>query len=473
MKSTDIKKSMNLLKTVTIVVFILASFQHASAQNLKAIAFGDTQEMARESALSDLSSRISVLVTSTEQFSESEISGEYTNSFTKSVLTKSELPLLGVEFAYQKSSTGIECTATMTSTNSKRLYETQIGRLVSDIKQQVERTPISEQSIDRLMALKNALEQLRKLEIAGSYFGISSVEVLPVTLSAISEAISARAEAVNTWDDLLSIFKNQFSNSGEIVMVSPPIYEGNPEITSFAKTLRDRISTVIQSTDSPNKAAQFLKGTYRLTGDQLEFVLRLTDKENNSLDGFVYKLNPDLYDDYSWKPESNSLDQLIEDGVVVSSDLTIQLSTNKGKSDLLFTEGETVELLVKSNQSVYVYFVGHNTSTANKFSYLLPLGYGETKRDMVLFINADDVNKWVSLGEFEVVPPFGVERLQAFASTEDLVDSLPEYYWNEEGYPEIGKDPNAALVQTRGLLKKKESKAANAETSINFTTLDN
>ena len=52
-------------------------------------------------------------------------------------------------------------------------------------------------------------------------------------------------------------------------------------------------------------------------------------------------------------------------------------------------------------------------------------------RRFVQFVNADGVNRWISLGEFEIYPPLGLEHLQVIASKEDLVWRLPMYRSNE------------------------------------------
>jgi hypothetical protein len=225
---------------------------------------------------------------------------------------------------------------------------------------------------------------------------------------------------------------------------------------------------------NPNGANQLLKGTYRALedSDRLELTVSLVNMNYESIAGITLVLNERVFSNYSWKPTSVGLDQLIEDGVVLSSDLRVQLNTNMGSNDLLFEEGDNLNLLVKSNQPTYLYMVVHNQSADGTFSYLIPFGDGESKRDMIMYMNADDVNRWISLGEYEVAPPFGVERIQAYASEEDPIDVLPEFYWNEDGYPEVGTNPNEVVAKTRGLIRKKKDKKETTEASLIITTME-
>src|SRR5690606_25905350 len=147
-----------------------------------------------------------------------------------------------------------------------------------------------------------------------------------------------------------------------------------------------------------------------------------------------------------FKPKTSDLESLMKQGIVVGSDLRVELNTSVGKRNLLLRDGTSVKMMVKMNRSGYVYIVGNTFSGDDKFSYLIPFGEGSAKRDYVLFINADDANSWIEIGEFEVSEPYGTEIIQAYASNTDLVDALPEFYLDDNGYSIIGKDPEKALV---------------------------
>ena len=97
------------------------------------------------------------------------------------------------------------------------------------------------------------------------------------------------------------------------------------------------------------------------------------------------------------------------------------------------------------------------------------------KRKFIYYVAADDVNKWVSLGEFEAASPFGVESIQLIASEKDLIDKLPHHqYDHETEYHVIATniEEGVSLTRsTRGLKKKENTQVAeSAETVLMFTT---
>ena len=83
-------------------------------------------------------------------------------------------------------------------------------------------------------------------------------------------------------------------------------------------------------------------------------------------------------------------------------------------------------------------------------------------RRFVQFVNSNDINCWISLGEFEIYPPLGLEHLQVIASKEDLVWRLAKYRFDEKlEFYLAGKDPKDGLVKTqvaKGPNKKKLQK---------------
>ncbi|MCD8552531.1 hypothetical protein [Seleniivibrio sp.] len=89
------------------------------------------------------------------------------------------------------------------------------------------------------------------------------------------------------------------------------------------------------------------------------------------------------------------------------------------------------------------------------------------------FINADDANKWVSLGEFTVTKPFGVESIQIVASSKDPMSLIPYSRKDPEtGLYVVNTDPAKAVSTMRALINtgiKKEQENI-AEAVLTFTT---
>jgi len=156
-------------------------------------------------------------------------------------------------------------------------------------------------------------------------------------------------------------------------------------------------------------------------------------------------------------------------------DFRVSVRSNKGSQDLMFQEGDSLEIYVKLNKPGYFYIVGHTFAGEEPFSYLLDLQEeADPPRRFVQFVNADDVNRWISLGEFEIYPPLGLEHLQVIASKEDLVQRLPEYHFDagSEFYL-VGKDPTDGLAKTRAAKrpKKKSPENYSAEALLTYTSV--
>ena len=95
-------------------------------------------------------------------------------------------------------------------------------------------------------------------------------------------------------------------------------------------------------------------------------------------------------------------------------------------------------------------------------------------RRFVQFVNSNDINCWISLGEFETYPPLGLEHLQVIASKEDLVWRLAKHRFDEESeFYLVGKDPKVGLVKPQAYKgpKKKKLRKYNAEAVLTYTSL--
>jgi hypothetical protein len=233
----------------------------------------------------------------------------------------------------------------------------------------------------------------------------------------------------------------------------------------------------LTSTGDPANADYQYSGQYLVHEQGLRLSYNLIDRDGNTVKAQVVELTPDSYQRFRTTALAPDFDTLLHKGYAVASDFKAQLNTNKGSSQLLFEKGETAQLLVKMNKAGYFYMVGHSKNDEIEISYLLDMNEAGGNRRFIFYINADDANKWVSIGEFEISPPFGVESLQLIASEKDLVNNLPEYnYDNASGYYVVARNIEEGVEltrKTRGLKKKKNTLVAEtAETVLLFTTQD-
>ncbi len=141
---------------------------------------------------------------------------------------------------------------------------------------------------------------------------------------------------------------------------------------------------------------------------------------------------------------------------VVGGDLSLEVWTNKGADDLLFTEGDTLRLFLRVNKPCYIRFIYY---LADGSKVLLLDNY---------YIGIDKVNKVYELPEkFICAEPFGAELLLVNAQTEKFV---PLNTKKEYGYEFILDDIPEILANTRGFKKLKDG-VMKAENSIVITTM--
>jgi len=110
-------------------------------------------------------------------------------------------------------------------------------------------------------------------------------------------------------------------------------------------------------------------------------------------------------------------DEILNDDYVISEGgLVVDLWTNKGADNVVFSHRDTMKLYVRSNQPCYLRFIYH----ASDGTRLLLLDN--------YYLPSENVNQIVKiLQEFECIPPFGAEILQILAQSVKFEPIETEY----------------------------------------------
>ena len=144
-------------------------------------------------------------------------------------------------------------------------------------------------------------------------------------------------------------------------------------------------------------------------------------------------------------------------GEMIKGDLNLEVLTNKGEDNLLYTEGEILKFYVRVNKECYLRFI-YNTADGQKV--LLLDNY---------YIAENMVNKMVELPfEFECAAPFGIETLLASAQSSQFTALS---ITRTDGYDFINNDLDEVLINTRSFRKKESKDAPGAEKQLIFTTM--
>ena len=463
-----------LIIPVVIIVFILSIFSSASAIQLKGEGYGCTEKEAKKEAVADLSSAIETEVKTSLQ-TMVKIYGDEVEKCAKKVIDiRSELPILGAEYRLLPVQEEILATALLDSRKVIALYEEKLRDIKKEIKsslKNLQNPGPAYAKYTELMHLQTELDQFYKHKTVAMLLGSSNIPVLNITESDIRnrlQSLENRVDSIEMGAKLISKGINE-----KKIFIYPPAAKDSNEITQFAGIVRDRLSVCLNTVQSPKNADYSIIGNYEILKHGIELTCRLLDGSFNILKTRVIKLLPESYKDYEIKPKSISFDRLLHEGIVVSNNFRIEISTNKGKKNLLFKNKEELELLIKSNRSCHFYIVGHIIKSKGKYSYLVEIQDVPGKRRFVYYLNADDINRWVSLGKFETTAPFGVESIQLIASNKDLKESLPPCRYDKNtGLCLISNDPEQGVITTRGLKPAyKKNEVISAEAALMFTTM--
>jgi len=474
---------MNRFKSCLLVSFFVLIFGvcQIEAKTIIGEGFGDTREEAKKAALSDLSSAIQVEVQSSFQSMVKEVNRKV-EEFTQNVVSlKSELPILGAEYEFRRTKHGQNSTAILESDNVLRLYEAKLVEIKKDVDTYqglIGKSASRSEKYQFYTEMLTCLKQYYKHKTVAILLGSKNIPEIDITEVEIKNQLRKLEEKVDDLNMAAKLVAEAMADRDRI-FIYPPTTKDSHEITQFADVVKKRLSVYLKTVQDPRNADFFMKGAYSILNGgkgEIELTYYLLDSEFNTLKSKVVTLLPDSYSSYEVKPKTLSFDKLLYGGFAVSNEFKIDINTNRGRGNLLFKEGEEAEFLVKMNNPGYFYIVGHVVKPGNEeYSYLVDFdatGEISSGRKFIRYVNIDDVNKWISLGKFEIVAPFGVESLQLIASSKDLIDGLPHYgYDDETQLCVVSKDPTKAVLNTRAIRKKISKEVKSAEAVLLFTTM--
>ena len=206
-----------------------------------------------------------------------------------------------------------------------------------------------------------------------------------------------------------------------------------------------------------------ITGSYLEKGDRVKvFALASEVQDGRKVAAADLQLLLSVIQDEKLDILPQNYQQALQDAGVFGKDelipaaLQVEVWTDQGAENVLLEEDEELVLGVRANQPCYLQIVYH---LANGMRTLLHNNY---------YVNAAMVNHAVMLPDtFYVDEPFGVEVLQAMASTE----GFPEVRTRDwEGYPVLEEDLEQYVSRTRGLRKKEKVKRM-AEARMTVTTI--
>ncbi|MEA3373293.1 MAG: DUF4384 domain-containing protein [Campylobacterota bacterium] len=446
------------------------------ASEFTGTGFGQTMKEAKHEALSDLSQSIKVEVRSVF-VSHKQATGNSVDSYAEGTIkVTSNLPIIGAEFEFFDNPDNIEAVVKLSPSKAKNLYAQKLDTLYSEIETYAKKVSPAQSSMEKeqlLGILLNRVNEYDRYQSVAIVLGVEKIKQPAVNKAAVRSDLLALQSNIDSMTMAANVLAKSFNNYNRIYLY-PPKQSQSHEITPFAKALKMQLASGLQTVPTPAQAAYWLMGEYTesANGVVLSYTLVDVTKRENSAARTI-AIPPKAYNGYRTKPKSISFDKLLHEGIVVSDKLKVSIGTNKGSEELLFTAGEEINLMVKLNKTGYFYVVGYTQTDQGKHAYLLELEEAPGNAKFIRFVNADDANRWMSLGTFTVEPPFGIESLQVIASNHKISKLPASHYDEESGYYLIGKGIKEGVAKTRGLIKKKpkNKETVRTEAVLMFTTM--
>lgn len=445
---------------------------------------------AKERAMGDLANQIQANVNSefVNQVTESAQSlSEYAQSKIKVI---SKMHIEGAQYEVHKSKDYITVRAILRKDEATELYAAKTKKLITSLQAQMQRvnkliqSGENEQALSQLFEASKLFNEVEQNLIVYMILGGMNPDALQPKLSRADlddKIFKLTKKDFHSFDDVLNGLCFQIAKqikSGEKVTVFPFQFQN----TAFGSQLSDYIRQQIYfhlpkfirfqqgKVDEQGKTKGIqITGSYWLHGEQAELLATLFDEKGVTFGSARIKFPTRFLDEtqVAYKPqnfaEAMSEKQYFAKNEVVYGDLKLEFWTNKGSENLIFKEGEQMKLFVRVNTPAYVRFIYH---LANGMRTPLIDSY---------YIDQSKVNKVVEIAAgYDIVcaPPFGVEKLQVFASSEPFPKlQVTSTRIEGEEYTVLADDLQKFLQKTRGFIRKKPQSVKSAERVITITTV--
>ena len=448
----------------------------------KTIAFNE--------AIADVSSQLFSQVSSRQFLKSSSSQDHFSSSFQQKIHVVSNLPIHGVSKERETTIDGkYFLLLSFDKESAAHIYKEKANSLAKELDAILEDYK-KQKSIASREVILNTLS--RKLESYEKYLLVARLlnqknmlqpKIKPYFIEKqLRELHNTTSKNIEELSSILAsaITKSKIDGS---IKVMPFSYEDRGIYSSFSSELRDYLEKALSehvNITSKHNSPYKLSGNYFLQGSSLVAKAVLYDSFGDIVAVSMAKMKIDKRERSHYIPKKNEYANLNEP--TLSSNLTIQARMNKMSRDLLFKEGDSVNLEIKVSKESYVYIIGNmRTEDGKQIQYLMPLNDRHGKAKYQMHIPYQNANLWVSVGEFTVYPPFGVEVLQIFATNIDIIKELPHTKTtliDGQEYDVIVDKNKSAMPATqsiqnfRGLkLSKRNKELEKAETIVKFSTV--
>ena len=446
-------------------------------------------EAAKLRAADDLIRKIRVELNSSIVLRTND--GEGKNSQSLSMVTQSIslLQLEGITYDIEQRGSNYYALAVLEKYPTARAYLEKARGVMQKITLGIEHLGDQSEagySYEELSELLGSFQELYECDevyriLAGSriYSQLSS-ELIPDERDAFVHEGRIRRELLQFTDSTARDISDAVETIGRIIeeeagdflniVISPFLYESSDFSSSFGNYLAERLRSRLSGGTSGSETGIAVFGRYWLRDGSIELTVNAVQSGSGEKVAGAYVVLPSasLEEKFSLQPDNSAAaiaDMLsLADGAISDEGLQIECWSNKGSasSAQIFSSGESLELFLKVNQPSFI-----------QLTYILATGEKVLLEDR-FYIGVEKVNRVVRFPyTFEIVPPFGVERLiiGAFNREPPQVDVKIQRIEGQEY--RVFSSIQELTAATRGLRRKNSSNPAvqTAEASITLTTI--
>ncbi len=456
----------------------------------------EASKLAQNSARAEVSKMIVVNIKSLISSVKEERDNDYSQYLSSIALSSTSIQLMGLQVDLypddDKKDPKIYAVAYVSKPDLSRIYTKKKYELTEQIYKILIEAKSDEENSRVVNAIKKYLstyplyEELKEAETILFVVGqLSSIESAFKELdNETNIKIPSQSEISTKIEQLLSQslgsvsdiaraivlrLSQQIDSLNKQVWVSPFTYQDTGMSGTFARYFQMELETsMVQMADwkipsksraltgkpeslqnirdiARNAGAQwYVYGTYWEQGDNVKLIVTMRDVDTNKViagTDIVFSakaLDPNM----TLKPANYEsaliAQQAFEEGQIISGQLNLEVWSDRGNENLLYTEGEVMKVYVRVNRECYI-----------RLLYILADGRWTLLYDNY-FIDKSKVNQVVEIPtEFECSPPFGAEMLVVIARTDKF--SKPNTIV-EDGYEFLDIDPQLAPeISTRSL----------------------
>ncbi len=447
-------------------------------------------QIAEENAKKNLAEKIKVQVKASTKSFKQQTGYNFEQKLESEIISLTDIELLGLkkEFYFDDKNGFAYCLVYVPKSYLIKNYEYKLFEKVKDLEslfyiaQEYEEDGYKDKALENYLNCYPLLTAITDLQSILLGLGKIPEQQINIDRFDLNHSISRLVTTVNSLNDLAFFiafaFKEQTQNeelSG--VIVSPLTYRNTGMSSLFSKQFRETVEhhLVVDNNwetypikkydptiENMSKIRYAVKGSYWDTEDKININIYVCEILSGIKKASIeYGFNRDLIDESFTPIQPKNFERAKEDQEIFTADeiqskgLILDVYTNKGQDDLIFTEGEKMKIYLKTNMPCYIQLIYHLSDSSR-----------------ILFLNNEfldisQVNKIYELPfTFVCREPFGVEILQVNAREEPF-PKIKTY--TENGLIYINEDLSSILNKSR----EPGNNIMQAEKRLTITTMPN